>query len=79
MTSIKKHPQWSLCLLGLATLVVFAVFFSACGGSAAMTTANTGSSAAMPVHSAQGIGVRSREVQLVDKPFPRIAILLSNT
>lgn len=54
MTSMKKHSQWSLCLIGLATLVVFAVFFSACGGSAAMSSPGTNSSAAMPVHSAQG-------------------------
>lgn len=54
MTSIKKHSRWSFCLIGLATLVVFAVFFSACGGSASMNSASTSSAGAMPVHSAQG-------------------------
>ena len=57
MTSMKKHPQWLLCLIGLASLVVFAVFFSACGGSGTMTAAsNTGSSAPsnLPAKSAAG-------------------------
>jgi len=52
MTPMKKHSRWLLCLVGLASLVVFAVFFSACGG--AMTAASTNSAASMPVHSAQG-------------------------
>lgn len=54
MTSIKKHSQWSLCLIGLATLIVFAVFFSACGSSATMNSAGTESAPAMTVHSAKG-------------------------
>ncbi len=57
MTSMKKHSQWSLCLIGLASLVVFAVFFSACGGSGTMSATSTGTSSApanLPAKSAAG-------------------------
>lgn len=66
MTSMKKHSQWSLCLIGLASLVVFAAFFSACGGSAAMSTPDTNSSVAMPLHAAvQGAAGSSTNGQTV--------------
>lgn len=72
MTPMKKHPQWLLCLAGLASLVVFAVFFSACSGSAGMTTpgTNTSSSAAMPVHSAQGAAASSAGSTTTGKTTP---------
>ncbi|HLJ32653.1 MAG TPA: DUF4349 domain-containing protein [Ktedonobacteraceae bacterium] len=57
MISMKKHSQWSLCLIGLVGLVVFAVFFSACGGSGTMSASSAGSSSApsnLPAKSAAG-------------------------
>jgi Domain of unknown function (DUF4349) len=53
MTRIKKHPRWFSCLVGLASLIIFAVVFSACGGSSTATmSAGTSNGAAMPVRSA---------------------------
>jgi Domain of unknown function (DUF4349) len=49
MTRITKHPRWSICLIGLAGLIIFAVFVSACGGSSTATSSTN--AAAMPAHS----------------------------
>src|SRR5579863_5701726 len=50
MTRITKHPRWFICLIGLASLIIFTVVVSACGGST--TSAGTSNAASMPVHSA---------------------------
>ena len=53
MTIMKKQPRWFICLIGLASLIIFAVFFSACGGSmGASTSAGTSNSASLPAHTA---------------------------
>jgi Domain of unknown function (DUF4349) len=55
MTRITKHPRWFICLIGLASLIIFAVVVSACGGStAASTSAGSVSMPAAAHSSSQG-------------------------
>ena len=50
MTRITKHPRWFICLIGLASLIIFAAVASACGGSST-TSAGTSNAASMPARS----------------------------